>query len=81
MRKKIMVILVDGSLLRGVEGPICWKNIPLKEVCTPGVKVKDVTTKFPSLVQCSDYHPLLILHDHGDEITTCSQSKGHQKRL
>lgn len=63
MRKKIMVVAVDGSLLRGVESPICWKNIPFKEdCCIPGVKVKGVTRKFTSLVQCSDYYPLLILH-------------------
>lgn len=56
-----------------------WKDIPLKEVCcSPMAKIKEVTRKFPSLVQCS-YYPLLILHENGDEVTTCSQSKGHQE--
>lgn len=27
-RKKIMVVVVDGSLLRRMESPICWKDTP-----------------------------------------------------
>lgn len=57
-----------------------WKDIPLKEVCCiPGVKIKEVTRKFPSLAQCSDYYPQLILDESGDKITTCSQSKGYHR--
>lgn len=54
---------------------------PQGSLLHPGVTVKDITRKFPSLVQCSDYYPLLILHENGDEVTTRSQSKQHQKRL
>lgn len=35
MRKKIMVVVVDGSFLRGKEDPICWKDTPLKKSAAP----------------------------------------------
>jgi len=34
--------------------------------------VRDITRKLPSLVQPSDYYPLLLLHMGGDEDAVCS---------
>ena len=72
-RKKRQIIVIDDSLLRGTEGPICWTDPPLREVCClPEARVKDITRKLPSLVQPLDYYPLLLFHVGGDEAATCS---------
>ncbi|KAK4816911.1 LOW QUALITY PROTEIN: hypothetical protein QYF61_024921 [Mycteria americana] len=61
--------------LRGTEGPLCRTDPPLREVCClPGAPVKDVTRIRPSLVQPSDYYPLLLFHVGGDEAATRSPS-------
>jgi len=55
-------------LLRGTEGPICWTDPSLSEVCClPRAWVKDITRKLPSLVRPSDYYPLLLFHVGGNE--------------
>ncbi|GAB0207770.1 mitochondrial enolase superfamily member 1 [Grus japonensis] len=70
-KKKRRVIVVGDSLLKGTEGPICRADSPLREVCClPRAHVKDITRKLPSLVQPSDYYPLLLLHVGGDEAVT-----------
>ncbi|GAB0208393.1 hypothetical protein GRJ2_003305000 [Grus japonensis] len=70
-KKKRRVIVVGDSLLKGTEGPICRADPPLREVCClPRARVKDITRKLPSLVQPSDYYPLLLLHVGGDEAVT-----------
>ncbi|KAK4810710.1 LOW QUALITY PROTEIN: hypothetical protein QYF61_007684, partial [Mycteria americana] len=72
-RKRRWVIVVGNSLLRGTEGPICWMDPPLREVCClPGARVKDITRILPSLVRPSDYYPLLLFHVGGDEAATRS---------
>ncbi|GAB0208750.1 hypothetical protein GRJ2_003340700 [Grus japonensis] len=72
-KKKRRVIVVGDSLLKGTEGPICRADPPLREVCClPGARVKDIARKLPSLVQPSDYYPLLLLHVGGDEAETRS---------
>ncbi|KAK4825626.1 hypothetical protein QYF61_001306 [Mycteria americana] len=72
-RKRRQVIVVGDSLLRGNEGPICRTDPPLREVCClPGARVKDITRILPSLVQTSDYYPLLLFHVGGDEAATRS---------
>ncbi|KAK4806806.1 hypothetical protein QYF61_005602 [Mycteria americana] len=49
-RKRRRVIVVGDSLLRGIEGPICWTDPPLREVCClPGARVKDIPRILPSL--------------------------------
>ena len=69
-RKKRRFIVVGDSLLRGTEGAICRADPPLGEdCCLPGSRVKDITRKLPSLVQPSDYYPLLLFHVGGDEAT------------
>lgn len=55
--------------------------LPQGSLLHPGVKIKDIRRKFPSLVQCSDYYSLLILHEKGDEVTICSQSTSDFKAL
>ncbi|GAB0181413.1 hypothetical protein GRJ2_000606600 [Grus japonensis] len=73
MRKKRRVIVVGDSRLRGTEGPMCQTDHLLREVCClPGTWVKDITRKFPSLVQPSDYCPLLLFHVSADEATMLS---------
>ena len=70
-KKQRRVLLVGDSLLRATEGPICRADPPLREVCClPGAPVKDDTRKLPSLVQPSDYSPLLLLHVGGDKAVT-----------
>jgi len=50
-RRKRGVIVVGHSQLRGTEGPICWADPPLREVCClPGARVKDIARKLPRLV-------------------------------
>ncbi|GAB0209138.1 hypothetical protein GRJ2_003379500 [Grus japonensis] len=72
-KKKRRVIVVGDSLLKGTEGPICRADPPLGEVCClPGAHVKDIARKLPSLVQPSDYYPLLLLHVGEDEAETCT---------
>ncbi|KAK4830603.1 hypothetical protein QYF61_012029 [Mycteria americana] len=72
-RKRRRVIVVGDSLLRGTEGPICWMDPPLREVCClPGARVRDVTRILPSLVRPSDYYPLLLFHVGGDDTATRS---------
>ncbi|KAK4832299.1 hypothetical protein QYF61_021698 [Mycteria americana] len=67
-RKKRHVIIVEDSLLRGTEGPICRANPSHREVfCLPGARVRDITRKLPSLVQPSQYYPLLLFHMGDDE--------------
>ncbi|KAK4817118.1 hypothetical protein QYF61_027981 [Mycteria americana] len=74
-RKRRWVIVVGNSLLRGTEGPLCRTDPPLREVCClPGARVKDITRIRPSLVQPSDYYPLLLFHVGGDEAATRSPS-------
>lgn len=63
MKKKWWDIFLSDSLLRGTEDLICWPKLPVREVCCfPGTQVKDVTRKFHSLVQSSDYYLLLLCH-------------------
>ncbi|GAB0204309.1 mitochondrial enolase superfamily member 1 [Grus japonensis] len=70
-KKKKTVIVVGDSHLKGREGLICRADPPLREVCClPGAHVKDIARKLPSLVQPSDYYPLLLLHVGGDEAET-----------
>ncbi|GAB0204581.1 hypothetical protein GRJ2_002923700 [Grus japonensis] len=71
-KKKRRVIVIGDSHLKGTEGPICRADPPFREVLKglPGACVKDITRKLPSLVQPSDYYPLLLLHVGGDEAET-----------
>ncbi|GAB0208855.1 hypothetical protein GRJ2_003351200 [Grus japonensis] len=70
-KKKRRVIVVGDSHLKGTEGPICRADPPLGEVCClPRAHVKDIARKLPSLVQPSDYYPLLLLHVDGDKAET-----------
>jgi len=64
VKKKRRVIVL------GTEGPICQPDASHREVCClPGARVRDVARKLPSLVQPSDYYPLLFMHIGSDEIT------------
>lgn len=50
-RKKKWVIVGGNSLLRGIEGPVYWADLPHREVCCLlGAWLKDITRKLPSLV-------------------------------
>lgn len=50
-RKKKRIIVIDDSLLRGTEGPICQAAPSHREVCCPPrAQVKDISRKRPSLV-------------------------------
>ena len=72
-RKKRRVLVGGDSTIGGTEGPIQRGDPPLREVCCiPGAQVKEVTRRIPSLVQPSDYYPLLVLHLGGEEETTYS---------
>ncbi|KFV15623.1 hypothetical protein N340_04099, partial [Tauraco erythrolophus] len=71
--KKRRVMVIGDSHLRGSEGPICWADPALREVCCLlGDWVKDVSRKLPSLIQPTDYYPLLLFHVGGDETETRS---------
>jgi len=64
---------VRDSLLRGAEGPVCWADLPHREICClPGARIRDVTRKLPSLVQPSDYCPLLSFHMSGGKVAVRS---------
>lgn len=70
VRKERQVIEVGNSLLRGAEDSIHWTDPSLMEVCTlPGAWVQDITRKIPSLVQPSEYYPLLLFLVGGNEST------------
>ena len=57
------MIAVGDSLLRGTEAPICRPDALSREVCCfPGARIRDVTERLPSLVQSTDYYPLLLFH-------------------
>jgi len=72
-RKKRRVIVVGDSQLRGTEGPICWADPSLREVCClPGARVKDIARKLPRLVRPSDYYPLLLFHVGADKVAVNS---------
>lgn len=72
-KKERRVIVVGDSLLRGTEGPICRPDPSHREVsCLPGARIKDIRRKLPSLVQSSDYYPLLIFQVGSDEVGTRS---------
>ena len=69
-RKERNVVVLDDSLLRGTEGPICRLVLSHWEVCClPGAWVRDITRKFPKLVRSMDYFPLIIVKVCNDEIT------------
>jgi len=71
--KQRRVLVVAHSLLKGTEGPIRWADPPHREVCClPGAWVIGITRKLPSLVQPSDYCPLLLFHVGGDEVAVRS---------
>jgi len=68
-KKKIRVIVIGNSLLKGTEGPICQQDPSHREVCCPpGAWVRDVATKLPGLVWSSDYYTLLVMQVGGDKI-------------
>ena len=68
-RKDRRVVVIDDSLLRGMEGPICRPDPTRREVCClPGARVRDISSKLPGLIHPSDYYPLLILQAGRDEI-------------
>lgn len=70
MRKKRRVVVVGDSLLRSTGSLICWAGPLLREVCCiAGAQVKDITRKFPSLVQAWDYCLLLVFHVGGEVAT------------
>ena len=57
------MVVVGESLLRGTEAPVCCPDTLYREVsCLPGTRVRDVTERLPSLVQSTDYYPLLLFH-------------------
>ena len=57
------MIVVGDSLLRGTEAPTCRPDALSREVCClPGARIRDVTERLPSLVQSTDYSPLLLFH-------------------
>jgi len=61
-------MVVEDSLLKGTEDPVCPADPPHSEVwCLPGAWVTDITRKLPRLAQPSDYYPLLLFHVGGDE--------------
>jgi len=65
-KKKRRVIVIDDSLLRGTEGPMCRPDPTRREVCClPGARVRDVARKLPGP---SDYYPLLVMQVGSDEI-------------
>ena len=73
IRKKQRVIVVGDSLLKGAEGPICRPDPLHREVCClPGVRVKDVRKKLPSLVRPTDYYPLLLFQAGSDDFGSTS---------
>lgn len=56
-RKKRRVIVLDDSLPRGTEGPICRPDPSHREVwCLPGTQVSDAKRKVSNLVQPSDHY-------------------------
>ena len=72
-RNKRQVLVVRDSTIVETDGPICRRDPPLREACClPGTWVKDITRRLLSLVQPSDYYPLLVLHLGGEEVATCS---------
>lgn len=69
-KKEIRVIVIDSSLLRGTEGPICQPDPTCREVyCLSGAWVRDITKKCPGLVHLSDYYLLLVVQAGSSEIT------------
>lgn len=68
-RKDRTVIVIGSSLLRGMEGPVCWPDPTRREVCClSGVRVRDISRKLPSLIHPSYYYPLLIVQANSDEV-------------
>lgn len=56
-KMKLWVLVVDDSLLRVTEGPICWPDREWQEVgCFLGAKIQDVAERVPKLVK------LIIIH-------------------
>jgi len=46
-----------------VEAPICQHDTLSREVCClPGARIRNITKRLPSLVQSTDYYPLLLFH-------------------
>lgn len=61
--------VLHDSLLRQTEGSICWLDPSHRDICCLfGVQVGDVTKKLSSLVQPSNYHPLLVFQVCSNEV-------------
>ena len=62
-----------GECLAKAEGPLCRPNPLHREVCClPGAQVRDVRKKLPSLVQPTDYYPLLLFQAGSDDFGSTS---------
>ena len=64
------MIVVDHSLLGGIEGAVCWPDPICREVCClPGARIRDISRELPTLILPSDYYPLLIVQASSNEVT------------
>ncbi|XP_009459886.1 PREDICTED: cadherin-like protein 26 [Nipponia nippon] len=62
-KKRRWVIVAGDSLLRDMETPICRPDaLPRVVCCLLGARIRHVTERRPSLVQSTDYYPLLLFH-------------------
>ena len=63
--------MVDDSLLRGTEAPICQPDRESHEVCClPGAKIRGMAKRVPQLVKSTDYSPLLLFHVGTNDTTS-----------
>jgi len=69
--KKSQLLVVDDSLLRGTEAPICQPDRESHEVCClPGAKIRGMAKRVPQLVKSTDYSPLLLFHVGTNDTTS-----------
>ena len=62
-RRKRRVIVIGDSILRGTEGPICRQDPSAREVyCLPGAKIQDAKGMLQSIIQPTDYYPMVLVH-------------------
>ncbi|KAK4807100.1 hypothetical protein QYF61_018441 [Mycteria americana] len=70
-RKARKVLVIGDSLLRGTEAPICHPDNFSREVCClPGAHIRNITERLPSLVNPTDYDPLLIFYVGSNDTVT-----------
>lgn len=75
VKKQRWVAVIGDSPVKETEAPTCRPNPLFREVCCfPGVQIRDITSKFMSLVQLSDYCRLLLFQTGTISVTASLKS-------